>query len=32
MSPAKTRRVSCVQLEWAKDLDRNLDRALHYKG
>lgn len=30
MSPKKTLQVSCVQLEWAKDLDRNLDRALHY--
>jgi predicted amidohydrolase len=30
MSPTKTLQVSCVQLEWAKDLDRNLDRALHY--
>jgi predicted amidohydrolase len=30
MSPKKTLQVSCVQLEWAKDLDRNLDRALRY--
>ncbi|HSA96388.1 MAG TPA: carbon-nitrogen hydrolase family protein [Acidobacteriota bacterium] len=30
MSPKRTLRVSCVQLEWARDLDRNLDRTLHY--
>lgn len=30
MSRPKTLRVSCVQLEWARDLDRNLDRTLHY--
>jgi len=24
--------VSCVQLNWAKSLDRNLDRCLHYIG
>ena len=30
MSPTKTLQISCVQLEWAKDLDRNLDRTLRY--
>jgi len=27
---ARTLQVSCVQLHWAKSVDRNLDRALHY--
>src|ERR1051326_5288039 len=26
----KTLQVSCVQLHWAKSLDRNLERTLHY--
>jgi predicted amidohydrolase len=26
----KTLQVSCVQLHWAKSLERNLDRTLHY--
>ncbi len=30
MSLKKTLQVSCVQLEWAKDLDRNLDQTLRY--
>lgn len=32
MSGKRTLRVSCVQLEWARDLDRNLERTLHYIG
>jgi len=28
----KTLQVSCVQLHWAKSLDRNLERTLHYIG
>jgi len=27
---SKTLQVSCVQLHWAKSLERNLERALHY--
>ena len=30
MSAAKTLQVSCVQLHWAKSLERNLERTLHY--
>jgi predicted amidohydrolase len=30
MTPAKSLQVSCVQLHWAKPLERNLERALHY--
>ena len=30
MTPAKTLQVSCVQLHWAKPLERNLERTLHY--
>jgi len=30
MKPAKTLQVSCVQLHWAKALERNLERTLHY--
>lgn len=30
MSLKKTLQVSCVQLEWARDLDRNLDQTLRY--
>ena len=30
MPPAKTLQVSCVQLHWAKPLERNLERTLHY--
>jgi predicted amidohydrolase len=30
MSTAKTLQVSCVQLHWAKLLERNLERTLHY--
>src|SRR5262245_43283153 len=26
----KTLQVSCVQMHWAKSLERNLDRTLHY--
>ena len=26
----KTLRISCVQLHWAKSIERNLDRALHF--
>src|ERR1051325_9463967 len=26
----KTLQVSCVQLHWAKELERNLERTLHY--
>src|SRR5262249_47489598 len=26
----KTLQVSCVQLHWAKSLERNLERTLHY--
>jgi predicted amidohydrolase len=32
MSRRRTLRVSCVQLEWARDLDRNLERTVHYIG
>ena len=32
MSGKRTLRVSCVQLEWARDLDRNLERTLHFIG
>ena len=27
---SKTLQVSCVQLHWAKSLQRNLERTLHY--
>src|SRR6185436_15624302 len=27
---SKSLQVSCVQLHWAKDLNRNLERTLHY--
>ncbi len=30
MSTNKTLQVSCVQLHWAKSLERNLARAMHY--
>jgi predicted amidohydrolase len=30
MPAPKTLQVSCVQLHWTQDLDRNLDRTLHY--
>ncbi len=30
MTAPKTLRVSCVQLHWARSLDRNLERAQHY--
>jgi len=30
MKAAKTLQVSCVQLNWAKTLERNLERTLHY--
>lgn len=30
MKAAKTLQVSCVQLHWAKPLERNLERTLHY--
>ena len=30
MKPTKTLQVSCVQLHWAKTLERNLERTLHY--
>ncbi|MFZ2640331.1 MAG: carbon-nitrogen hydrolase family protein [Verrucomicrobiia bacterium] len=30
MSATKTLQVSCVQLHWAKSLERNLERTLHY--
>lgn len=30
MSANKTLQVSCVQLHWAKSLERNLERTLHY--
>jgi predicted amidohydrolase len=30
MSATKTLQVSCVQLHWAKNLERNLERTLHY--
>jgi predicted amidohydrolase len=30
MSADKTLQVSCVQLHWAKTLERNLERTLHY--
>lgn len=30
MSAAKTLQVSCVQLHWAKSLEYNLERTLHY--
>jgi predicted amidohydrolase len=30
MSTNSTLQVSCVQLHWAKSLERNLERALHY--
>ena len=30
MSANKTLRVSCVQLHWAKSLEQNLERTLHY--
>lgn len=32
MSRKRALRVSCVQLEWARDLDRNLERTVHYIG
>ncbi len=30
MNPPKTLQVSCVQLHWAKSLERNVERTLHY--
>ena len=30
MPAAKTLQVSCVQLHWAKPLERNLERTRHY--
>jgi predicted amidohydrolase len=30
MTETKALQVSCVQLHWAKSLDRNLERTLHY--
>jgi predicted amidohydrolase len=30
MSTTKTLQVSCVQLHWARSLERNLERTLHY--
>ena len=30
MSATKSLQVSCVQLHWAKSLERNLERTLHY--
>ncbi len=30
MTTKKTLQVSCVQLHWAKSLERNLERTLHY--
>jgi predicted amidohydrolase len=30
MNPPNTLQVSCVQLHWAKSLERNLERARHY--
>jgi len=30
MIPPKTLQVSCVQLHWAKTIERNLERTLHY--
>lgn len=30
MSTSKTLQVSCVQLHWARSLERNLERTLHY--
>ncbi len=30
MSTTKTLQISCVQLHWAKSLERNLERTLHY--
>ena len=30
MKPAKTLQVSCVQLHWARTIERNLERTLHY--
>ena len=30
MKPAKTLQVSCVQLHWARSLERNLDRTLRH--
>ncbi|MBI2925891.1 MAG: carbon-nitrogen hydrolase family protein [Verrucomicrobia bacterium] len=30
MSTTQTLQVSCVQLHWAKSLERNLERTLHY--
>lgn len=30
MSATKTLQVSCVQLHWARSLERNLERTLHY--
>ena len=30
MSPPQTLRVSCVQMHWARSIDFNLDRTLHY--
>ena len=30
MDTTKTMQVSCVQLHWAKTLERNLERTLHY--
>lgn len=32
MSAGPTLQVSCVQLHWAKSLERNLERTLHYIG
>lgn len=32
MAAPQTMQVSCVQLHWAKDLERNLNRCLHYIG
>jgi predicted amidohydrolase len=30
MTPPRTLQVSCIQLHWAKPLERNLERTLHY--
>lgn len=32
MPPPATLQVSCVQLHWAKPIERNLERTLHYIG
>jgi predicted amidohydrolase len=32
MSAKKALQVSCVQLHWARSIERNLERALHYVG